>query len=112
MTRAELNTQLYKMMFMEQQTYQEWLVTLSPHEILEHSYEYVVRQDILVSMEYNDLTSKQAKALMKSPTPLADVFKKFEKQETGHMQDIWNCVESRANEVLRAEFIASRREER
>ena len=112
MTTAELNTQLYKMMFMEQQTYQQWLVSLPPHEILEHSYEYVVRQDILLSMEYNDLTGKQAKALLKSPTPLADVFKKFEKQESDHMQDIWNCVESRANEVMRANFVTSRREER
>ena len=112
MTNAELNTALYQKMFAEQQTYREWLMSLPPKEILEHGYEFVIREDILISMEENDLSGKQAKALLKSQSPLADVFKKFEKWETVHMKDIWDCVECRANEVLRAEFIASRREER
>lgn len=51
-------------------------------------------------------------ALMKSDTPLADVFQKWEEWETGHMDDVWACVESKANEVLRADFVASRREGR
>lgn len=112
MTNAELNTALYQKMFAEQQTYREWLMSLPPKEILEHGYEFVIREDILLSIEENDLSDKQAKALLKSPIPLADVFKKFGKWETGHMKDIWDSVECRANEVMRAEFIASRREGR
>lgn len=84
----------------------------APSEIVKHCYEYTMREDILLSLEYNDLSDKQAKALLKSPTPLGDVFKKWETWETGHMSDIWECVESQANEVLRADFIASRRESR
>ena len=112
MTAEELNTQLYEKMFAEQQAYRDWLMTLSPKEILEHGYEFVVREDILLSVEENNLNGKQAKALLKSPSPLADVFKKFQSWETDHMANIRECVESRANEVLRADFIASRREER
>ncbi len=112
MTTEELNTQLYQKMFAEQEVYRNWLMTLSPKEVLEHGYEYVMREDILLSLEYHDLNSKQAKALLKSPTPLADVFKKWGSWETDHMEDIWNCVECRANEVQRAEHIASRRDER
>lgn len=112
MTNEEINNQIYEKMSAEQDAYQKWLVSLPTHEILEHCYEFAVREDILFSMESNDLTERQAKALLKSATPLADVFRKFEKWETGHMQNIWDCVEARANEVIRAEFIAKKQAER
>ena len=112
MTNEELNTALYQKMFAEQEQYRNWLMTLPPQEILQHGYEYVIREDILLSVESNDLNSKQAAALLKSPSPLSDVFKKFETWETGHMEDIWEAVESRANEVVRADFVAARKDAR
>ena len=100
MTNEELNTALYKKMFAEQERYKAWLLSLPPDEILNHAYAYTSREDILLSLEDNDLSSAQAKALLKSPCPLADVFKDWEKKETGHMDDIWETVESRANTVI------------
>ncbi len=100
MTNEELNTALYKKMFAEQEKYKEWLLSLPPDEILNHAYKYTSREDILLSLEDKDLTSAQAKALLKSPCPLTDVFKDWEKKETGHMDDIWETVESRANTVI------------
>ena len=46
MTNAELNTALYQKMFAEQETYREWLLTQPSEEILNHTYEYTVREDI------------------------------------------------------------------
>ena len=112
MTNEELNTALYQKMFAEQEQFRNWLLTQPLDEILKHSYEYTTREDILLSLEYHDLSDKQAKALLKSPAPLGDVFKKWEGWETNHMSNIWECVECRATEVLRADFIASRRESR
>ena len=105
MTNEELNTKLYKKMFAEQEKFREWLLTQSPEEILNHTYEYTMREDILMSLEYNDLSDKQAKALLKSPCPLEDVFKDFEKRETDHMDNIKNTIECRANAVIRQDFI-------
>lgn len=85
MTNEELNTALYHKMFAEQERFKAYLLTVSPHEVLEQAYEYVCREDILLALENNDLSSKQAMALMKSDTPLADVFQKWEEWETGHM---------------------------
>ena len=79
---------------------------------MNHAYEYTCREDILLSLEYNDLSPKQAKALLKSPTPLADIFQKWENWETNHMKNIREAVEARANEVVRADFIVQRRAER
>ena len=52
--------------------------------------------DILLSLEYHDLPDAQAKALLKSPSPLADIFKDWEHKETSYMEDIWQTVEERA----------------
>ena len=46
MTNAELNTALYQKMFAEQETYREWLLSKPSEEILNHTYEYTVREDI------------------------------------------------------------------
>lgn len=100
MTNEERNTALYKKLFAEQEVFRDWLKNQSPEEILNHAYEYTIREDILLSLEYHDLSDAQADALMKSPSPLADVFRDFEKWETDHMETIWDCLESRADTIL------------
>ena len=100
MTNEERNTALYQKMFAEQETFRDWLKSQPPEEILNHAYEYTIREDILLSLEYHDLTDAQADALMKSPSPLADVFKDFEKLETNHMETVWDCLENRADAIL------------
>ena len=57
MTHEELNTALFEKMFAEQKTYRAWLLSQPPEEILNHAYEYTVREDILMSLEYHDLRS-------------------------------------------------------
>ena len=111
-TISELNTELYQKMFAEQEQFRAKLLTMPPEEILKHAYEFVTREDILLSLEYSDLSAKQAKALLQTDTPLADIFVKWEKRETDHMTDIWDTVESRANELLRQSFLATQREGR
>ena len=100
MTNEERNTALYQKMFAEQEKFRDWLKGQSPEEILNHAYEYTVREDILLSLEYHDLSDAQADALMKSPSPLADVFQDFEKLETSHMETVWDCLEGRADTLL------------
>ena len=48
---SEPTTRLYEKMEAEQQQYREWLLTQPPDEILNHTYEYTMRQDILTAME-------------------------------------------------------------
>ena len=100
MTNEELNTELYKKLFSEQERFKEWLLKQPSSEILNHAYEYVMREDIILAMEYNDLTNEQVKALLASPSPLADIFHDFEKIEGDHMDTIRHCVESRADKNI------------
>jgi len=99
MTNEQLNTALYKKMFTEQEKYRNWLLSQSPEGILNHSYEYNLREDILLSLENNDLSDAQARALLRSAKPLADLFKEYDNRVTEHMDSIWDAVESHADKL-------------
>ena len=79
----ELNTQLYEKMKAEQDKYRDWLLSQPPAEILNHTYEYTIREDILMCMEDAELSPKQAKALLKSPCPSAIVMRCSTSVRTG-----------------------------
>lgn len=103
MTKEELNAALYDKMQEEQAAYKDWLESLPPNEILQHSYEYTVRQDILFAMEFMELEPKQCEALLRSPCPVADILKDFERLETGYMDTIRDCIEGRADRMIELE---------
>lgn len=103
MNTNNLNTTLYEKMATEQEKYRDWLKSQPPEEILHHTYEYTVREDIVMAMEQLELTDAQAQALLDSPSPLADVYRYFEKLETGYMDVIRDSIENRADDVCRAQ---------
>ena len=99
----DLNTALYEKMAAEQDKYRDWLKSQPPEEILRHTYEYTIREDILMAMEELELPDAQAKALLASPSPLADAYREFEKRETGYMDVVRDSIESRADAALDAQ---------
>lgn len=111
-TNAELNTQLYRKMFAEQEQYRQQLLEMTPEEILRNAYEYTIKEDIILSLEYNDLTDKQCQALLKSAHPLQDAFDAWEKREGSHMEEVLSIMEDRANTAIREDRGKSHREER
>ena len=65
-----------------------------------------------MEMEELELTDAQTKALLKSKTPLADVYKEWSKAETHHMDDVRDVIEIHADDVIRTEKEKRQREER
>ena len=100
MTNEEKLTVLYDKMCAEQDTYRDWLKGQSPEEILQHTFEYTTREDILAEMEIIDLTEAQTDALLSSPSPLADVYKKFSEIETDYMDVISSTIEDHADAII------------
>lgn len=103
MTQEEMLTALYEKMAAEQDKYRDWLKGQPAAEVLNHAYEYTVREDIVMCMEELELPPEQAAALLSSPSPLADVYKDFEKLETSYMDVIRDTIESRARELSKAQ---------
>ena len=65
MTNEELNTELYKKLFAEQEKFKGWLLTQPPSEILNHAYEYVMREDIVLAMEYDAMSARKSELATK-----------------------------------------------
>lgn len=103
MNNEELNTVLFKKMLAEQDEFRDWLKGQPPEEILSHAHEYTIREDILLDMEYHDLSDAQAKMMLESRDVMSDLFKQYENLETGYMDTIWECIENRAGELLKAQ---------
>lgn len=103
MSNEELNLALYNRVLDEQMEWKKWLLSQSSEEVLNHAYEYTSREDIILALEYTDLSDEQCLALLKSPCPLADIFKEFERMESDHMNEIRQSIENRADYVIRQE---------
>ena len=100
----ELNTALHQKMMEEQEKYRNWLFTKPPERILKHAYMYAMREDILSSLEYWDLTEDQAKVLLELKNPLAAIYKNFENTESEHMDEIHRAVERCADNLLEKQW--------
>ena len=91
MTNEELNTALYKKVFAEQEKYREWLLSQPPNEILNHCYEYTVREDIVLALEESTMRSREISASIIIQN-LAQLKALFEKQ--------WESIVGNCDEFL------------
>ncbi len=103
MSERDYRTELYEKMAAEQNAYRDWLKAQSAEEVLNHAYEYTIREDIVMAMEELTLSPQQTKALLKSPCPLEDVFKEFRNWDTEHIDDIRESIKYRADLAVKRE---------
>ncbi len=95
--RATPDEQLYEKARREQAAFRDELLTRRPEEILDKAWEYLVREDILVAMEYNELDDEQAQALLELPDTMSDLCGTIMEKDTRHQEVIWHEIEQRAN---------------
>jgi hypothetical protein len=62
MNETDYNARLYEKMKAEQDKYRDWLLHQEPSEILNHTYEYTMREDIVMCME--ELEPEKARAFI------------------------------------------------
>ena len=99
MDAEKLNQALYDKMAAEQERFKHELLGLTPEQVLDHAYEYAMREDILMEMEELDLSAPEAAALLESEFPLASVYGDFRERE-GHMDLVRECIETLAYSLL------------
>ena len=93
MTVENMNEALYEKMKAEQNDFRKFLLSLPPEEILNHAYEYTIREDILSIVENSDsLSEKEVKGLLSSRCPITDVYRRFNKYDYNVMDNIRNCI--------------------
>ena len=87
----------------EQAGYIEGLKKLLPEQILDKAYEKVMRDDILVAIEYSPLTEKQLKALFKLKNPVSACFDEWQKNDDTYMDRLMNTVDKFSEKLAQME---------
>ena len=64
MNETDYNARLYEKMKAEQDKYRDWLLHQEPSEILNHTYEYTMREDIVMCMEELEFEPEKARAFI------------------------------------------------
>lgn len=100
MSNEEMKQALLDKLTAEQDKYRAWLLEQPPEEILKHTYEYTMREDIVFCMEELDLTGAQTVALLASSSPMEDIYREYDKRDNSYMEDIRDSIETRAKDVL------------
>ena len=101
MGETDYNAQLYEKMKAEHDKYRDWLLTQEPAEILNHTYQFTVQENIVMRMKDFELEPKQAKALLRSPSPLSDVYKEFCRRYDIYEEEIVDRIFTLADKVMK-----------
>ena len=100
MTADELNFDLYTKMDREMIDFVAWLQSQSPDEVLRHSYEYVVKADILSTLEDLNLPEKQTRALLMCETPLEEIYRVHNRDWASAKQRIEETIQNYAGALV------------
>ena len=103
MKQEEMNTQLYEKLAAEQTKYRDWLMGQPPEEILNHAYEYAVREDILAAAELMDIPQAQAAALLAVPSPMEAIYGEWTEQKSPGLDPMLDCISDLAYDALQAQ---------
>ncbi|WP_304431770.1 DUF3848 domain-containing protein [Acutalibacter muris] len=95
--RGTPDEQLYEKVRQEQAAFRDELLTWRPEGILDKAWEYLVREDILLTMEYNELDDAQAQALLELPDTMSDLCGRLMEKDTRQQEVIWHEIVTRAN---------------
>ena len=93
------NVLLYKKAEAEQKAYREALKQMSPEDIINNAYEYATREDILLSLETNDLPDAKARALLSIKNLMDALYQTHENEVSEHMNELWSCIEDYAEQA-------------
>ena len=95
-----LNSQLYDKMVASQEKMKDWLQSQSFDDMMRNAREYLVREDIVLSFEFHDLSDEQVFALWERKDPLAELYAKFEQTEDHHMEKVKDTLENHADFLI------------
>ncbi len=90
----DYQTQVYQKLSAEYEDFLKSMEKLSGMEAIEHAYEKVFKEDILLCFEDMDLTPQQAKALLSAKDPLDECYRKWLKSDVSYMDDLRETVEN------------------
>lgn len=107
----DYNDKLSEKVRNEYESFVSELKKMPTEQILEHSYEKTIKEDILNLFEHANLESKEAKALYLMKYPLDAVYQKWLDTDVSYMDMLCDSMKDKAKEAV-GEMQAKKRESR
>lgn len=108
----DYNSELFEKMSAEQEAYKDELMQLSPSEILDKSFEYTWREEVLMSVGSRDLSLERAKALLKLNYPLDACYQEWKESDCDYLTSLRDCIDNRADTAIKENRMKADRESR
>ena len=99
MITYETNDLLYEKLADELNSYRLWLLKLPAEKILEHAYQYSVKQNIVMYSATADLDSESVATLLESPCALDDIYDALDKFDSFRVSDIGDAITEAAERL-------------
>ena len=108
--RQSLNQKLAEKVQRELAAFREDILNKSPQEIYDAAYQVIIKSDIAECFSDVDYSPQAAKALMKSPNLLQDIYEEWIGREDSHMDELRQTVADFKSYMVKTENILSGKE--
>ena len=94
------NAKLYAKMEESFKDFSNWLLKQPPEEILNHAYEYAIKENILLVLEYNNLEDAQVTALLVVDDPLDLLYNEVGDSAMISLDALRSIIEDKADALI------------
>lgn len=108
--RQSLNQKLAEKVERELADFREDILSKSPQEVYNAAYQIILKNDIAECFSDVDYSPQAAKALMKSPNLLQDIYEEWIGREDSHMDKLRQTVADFESYMVKTEKILSGKE--
>ena len=108
--RQSLNQKLAEKVQHELADFREDILSKSPQEVYDVAYQIILKSDIAECFSDTDYSTQAAKALMKSPNLLQDIYDEWLEKDDSHMEDLRQTIADFKSYMVKTEKMLSGKE--
>ena len=111
MEQRDYNRLLYEKSVSEYTDFITELKSMTSDEIIEHSYEKVIKEDLVTLLENNDIVQDKAKSLYLKKYPLDYIYQEWLDKDCSHMEMLEDIIDYSSRKAY-CELKINQRDER
>lgn len=108
--RKSLNQRLSEKVGRELADFREGILSKTPQEIYDAAHQIILKNDIAECFLETDYSPQTAKALMKSPNLLQDIYEECLEKDNSHKEDLLQIIKDFKDYMVKTEKILSEKE--
>lgn len=108
--RQTLNQRLTAKVQQELSTYREEMLNKPPQDIYDAAYQITIKSDIAECISNTNYSPQAAKALLKSPNLLQEIYDEWLETDYSHMEDLSQTITDFKDYMVKTEKILSGKE--